>query len=120
MAAKRISGICFVKVDGEQLSVEGSVECPLLEVKRETVMALNGPAGYKETNLAPFVKVSCILVPGFPLAKLQTNTSMQVSVNLANGMVYTLSDAWLNGEPTAKPEDGKVELEFGGLKGKWQ
>lgn len=120
MAAKRVAGICFVKVDGEQLSVEGSVECPIMDVKRETVMSLSGAAGYKETSLAPFVKLSANLVPGFPLAKLQKGTSMTITVNLANGTVYTLSDAWLNGEPAAKGDDGKVELEFGGLKGKWQ
>lgn len=120
MPAKRIAGICFVKVDGEQLSVEGSVECPMMDVKRETVMSMSGAAGYKETSLAPFVKVSVNLVLGFPLEKLQTNTSMTITAELANGTVYTLSDAWINGEPGVKGDDGKTELEFGGLKGQWQ
>ena len=120
MAAKRVAGICYIKVDGEQLSVEGGVECPMMDVKRETVMSLSGPAGFKETSLAPFIKVSVNLVPGFPLEKLQTNTSMTITAELANGTVYTLSDAWINGEPAAKGDDGKIELEFGGLKGQWQ
>ena len=118
--AKRVAGICYIKVDGEQLSVEGGVECPLMDVKRETVMALDSAAGYKEVAIAPFVKVSANLVPGFPLEKLRTGTSMTVTAELANGMVYTLSDAWVNGEPGAKGEEGKTELEFGGLKGQWQ
>ena len=118
--AKRVAGICFIKVDGEQLSVEGGVECPLNDVKRETVMALDRPAGYKEIALAPYIKVSANFVPGFPIEKLQTGTTMTVTAEMANGTVYTLSDAWLNGEPSAKGEEGKIELEFGGLKGQWQ
>ncbi len=117
--AKRVAGICYIKVDGEQLSVEGGVECPLMDVKRETVMALNGPAGYKETALAPYIKVSANLVPGFPLQKLRDGVAMTITAELANGTVYTLSDAWVNGEPSAKGDEGKTELEFGGLKGAW-
>lgn len=118
--AKRVAGICYIKVDGEQLEVSGGVECPIVDVKRETVMGLSGPAGLKETALEPFVKVSAIFMPGFPLAILQSNTEMTITAELANGKVYTLSGAFLKGEPSVKGEDGTVELEFGGKRGQWQ
>lgn len=118
--AKRVAGICYIKVDGEQLEVSGGVECPIVDVKRETVMGLAGPAGIKETALEPFVKVSAIFVPDFPLAKLQYMTDGTVTTEMANGKVYTLSGAFLKGEPSAKGEDGTVDLEFGGKKGQWQ
>lgn len=118
--AKRVAGICYIKVDGDQLSVSGGIECPLMEVKRETVMDLGGPAGMKETALEPFVKVTAIFGPNFPLATLQSNTEMTVTAELANGKVYTLSGAFVKGEPSAKGEDGTVELEFGGKRGVWQ
>ena len=118
--AKRVAGICYIKVDGEQLEVSGGIEAPLLDVKRETVMSLAGPAGIKETALEPFVKLTAIFMPNFPLATLQSNTDMTVTAELANGKVYTLSGAFVKGEPSAKGEDGTVELEFGGKKGQWQ
>ena len=117
--AQRVAGICYIKVDGEQLEVSGGIECPLMEVKRETVMGSNGPAGFKETALEPYVKVSAIFMPGFPLATLQANTNMTVTAEFPNGKVYTLSGAFVKGEPMAKADDGTAELEFGGLRGQW-
>ena len=113
--AKRGAGICYIKVDGEQLEVSGGVEAPIVELKRETVMGLSGPAGLKETALEPYIKVTAIFMPGFPMDTLRTNTEMTVTAEMANGKVYTLSGAFVKGEPSAKGEDGTVELEFGGF-----
>lgn len=118
--AKRVAGICFIKCDGEQLEVKGSVECPLSDLQREPVMGLAGHAGFKETAIAPYVKVSCIFVPEFPVAKLRENTDMTITAELANGKVYTLSGAYLQGEITIKGDEGEVELNFAGKKGDWQ
>jgi hypothetical protein len=118
--AKRVAGICYVKVDGQQLEVSGGIEVPIVDLKRETVMGLAGPAGLKETALEPYVKVTAIFMPAFPIDTLRTSTDMTVTAEMANGKVYTLSGAFLKGEPSAKGEDGTVELEFGGAKGQWQ
>ena len=117
---QRVAGICYIKVDGQQLEVEGSVEAPLAETKKEAVMGLNGAAGFKETAQRPYLKVSCILVPGFPISMLTTGTNMNVTAELANGNVYSLSGAWLEGEAAAKADEGKTELEFSGIKGTWK
>ena len=118
--AKRVAGIAYIKMDAEQLEVSGGIEVPLVDVKRETVMGVSGPAGYKETALEPYVKLSAIFMPNFPLDTLRTNTDMTITAELANGKVYTLQGAFVKGEPSVKGEDGTVELEFGGTKGQWQ
>lgn len=118
--AKRVAGICYIKVDGEQLEVSGGVECPITDLKREAVMGLSGVAGLKETCLEPYIKLTAIFMPAFPLETIRTNTEMTITAELANGKVYTLSGAYLKGEPAAKGDDGTVELEFGGKKGQWQ
>lgn len=118
--AKRVAGICYIKADGEQFEVSGGVECPLMDVKRETVMGLAGPAGLKETALEPYTKLQAIFMPNFPLDKLRTSTDMTVTTEMPNGKVYTLQGAFVKGEPAAKGDDGTVELEFGGTKGQWQ
>lgn len=116
----RVAGTCYIKVDGEQLEVSGGVECPINEVTRETVMSATGPAGYKETPQRPFVKLSAILVAGFPREKVAQATDMTVTAEFPNGTAYTLSQAYLEGEATAKADDGTTELEFSGKKGIWQ
>lgn len=120
MAGKRIAGICYIKVDGQQLEVAGGVECPLMDVKREAVMGSAGVSGYKETALKPYIKVSANVRSDFPLETLRTNTELTVTAELANGKVYTLSSAWVEGEPSIKAEEGTIELEFAGMKGIWQ
>lgn len=117
--AQRIAGVCFVKVDGAQLEISGDVEIPLTEYKREAVMSLTGPAGFKETALEPYVKVSALFTPDFPLNQLRTNTTLTVTAELANGVVYTLSNAFVRGEPKAKPVDGTIDIEFSGSQGQW-
>lgn len=116
--APRVAGICYFKVDGEQLELKGSLECPLTDLQRETVMGTAGVAGYKETARMPYVKGTFIFLPAFPLEKLN-GTNLTITVELANGKVYTLSGAYLVGEPAVKAEEGEVELEFNGVKGIW-
>nr|WP_311528705.1 phage tail tube protein [uncultured Ralstonia sp.] len=117
--AQRIAGICFVKVDGAQFEISGDIEIPLTEFKREAVMGLSGPAGYKETALEPYIKVIALFTPDFPINSLRTNTTLTVTAELANGVVYTLSNAFVRGEPKAKPIEGTIEIEFSGSQGQW-
>lgn len=117
--AQRIAGICFVKVDGAQFEIAGDIEIPLTEFKREAVMGLAGPAGYKETAVEPYVKVKALFTPDFPINTLRTNTTLTVTAELANGIVYTLSNAFVRGEPKAKPVEGEIEIEFSGSQGQW-
>ncbi|WP_424195541.1 phage tail tube protein [Ampullimonas aquatilis] len=118
--AKRIAGICYVKVDGQQLSISGGLECPAATVKRENVMAVDGPAGLKETAMEPYVKLSALFTSDFPLTTLQGGIDMTVTAEMPNGKVYTLSGAFIKGDTTVKADDGTVDLEFGGSKGVWQ
>lgn len=116
----RVAGTCYVKIDGDQLEVSGGLEVPSTSVTRETVMGINGVGGYKETARKPSVKVSAIVRADFPLARLAEATDMTVTAEFPAGQVYTLSGAYLVGEPTVKADDGTTELEFEGMRGQWQ
>lgn len=117
---KRVAGICYFKVNGQQLEVSGGLECPVSETTRETVKGQNRPAGYKETSRTPFIKLSAIFRDDFPLDAIATADDMTLTAEFPNGRVYTLSEAWQVGEPSAKADDGTVELEFEGMRGIWQ
>ena len=120
MAGKRVAGVCYIKADGVQLEVKGGVEAPLSLVTRETVMGLNGPAGYKEVAQEPYLKLSAVFTADFPVSTLTQSTGMTVTAEMANGKVFTLVGAYLRGEPAANAEDGSVELEFAGTSGVWR
>lgn len=118
--AKRVAGIAYIKVDGTQLEVSGGIEVPVGETMRETVKGLSGTAGFKETHRTPFVKLTAIFRDDFPMDKVVKGTDMTVTAEFPNGKVYTLSGAYMVGEPSAKADDGTIELEFEGVKGIFQ
>lgn len=118
--AKRVAGIAYIKVNGAQLEVSGGIEANVGEVTRESVKGLSGTAGFKETHRTPGVKLSAIFRDDFPMDTVTKATDMTITCEFPNGKVYTLSDAFMVGEPTAKADDGTIELEFEGTKGIWQ
>lgn len=113
---QKVAGTAYVKVDGSQLTVSGSCEAPLMEVKRETVV----PGFYKEEDVAPWVKVTAVHTPDLDLKKLVNGTDMTVTVEFRNGKVYVLAGAYLVDDPSSKGDDGTIELKFDGIKGTWQ
>lgn len=116
----KIAGICYIKADGVQFEVAGDVEVPLNTVKREPVMGLAGLSGYKETAVEHYTKLTANFTSDFPLAQIQSATNLTITTELPNGKVYTLAGGFLAGDPTVKPVDGQVDLEFRGKDGSWQ
>lgn len=119
MASPRVAGICYIKVDGEQLELKGSMEAPLMATKNETVMASAGVAGRKETPVAPYIKGKFVFTKNFPAKKLEGD-NLTITAEFANGKVYTISQGYVVGDVPVNGEEGEVDLEFNGKKGIWQ
>ena len=118
--AKGIAGTCYLKVDGEQLSVSSnSISIQSAEVKREAVMGSTGLAGYSEVAVAPTISGTFNVTADFPLKKLLNGTEFTVTAELVTGKVYTLSDAFVSGDVSYKTGEGTIELTFTGVKGAW-
>ncbi|MBG6243548.1 MAG: phage tail protein [Candidatus Symbiopectobacterium sp. Dall1.0] len=117
---RRIGGTCYFKVDGQQLSLNGSVEVPMNLTVREDVVGIDGSVHYKETHRAPYIKAEFKVERQFPVQKLTSADEMTITAELANGMVYVLSGAWLSGESSHNADEGTVEMEFHGDKGFYQ
>lgn len=116
----KIAGTCYLKIDGQQLSLTGGIEVPMNTVVRDDVIGLTGDVDHKETHRAPYVKGTFKVLKAFPINKLVSSTSMTITAELANGMVYVLSGAWLHGEANHNPEEGTADLEFHGEEGFYQ
>ena len=113
---QKIAGTAYVKVDGAQLTISGGAEAPLMDKKRETVY----PGFYKEEELAPYLKMTALHTPDFPLKALTEGKDMTITCEFNNGKVYVLSGAYMVDEPSSKGDDGTLELQFDGVKGVWQ
>ncbi|KJK14887.1 MULTISPECIES: phage tail tube protein [Pseudomonas] len=113
---QKVAGTCYVKADGEQLTITGGVECPLSDKKRETITR----GFYKEEDLVPYISVDAVKTPNFPRAKLANATNMTITAELADGSSYVLSGAYLVDETKVTGDDAKVALKFEGIAGDWQ
>ncbi|HEJ8089450.1 TPA: phage tail tube protein [Serratia liquefaciens] len=116
----KIAGTCYLKIDGQQLSLTGGIEVPMNTVVRDDVIGLAGDVDHKETHRASYVKGTFKVPKAFPINKLVTSTDMTITAELANGMVYVLGSAWLSGEANHNPEEGTADLEFHGEEGFYQ
>lgn len=116
----RIAGTTFIKLDSEQLSATGGVEVPANLTVKEDIVGLDGGVDYKETHRAPYIKITAKVPKTFPFDKIVKSNSMTVTAELANGLVYVLSNAWLSGESNFNAEDGTIDVEFHGQEGFFQ
>lgn len=118
--AKRVAGTLFVSLNGGQFEVSlSSVEVPLLQQTRESVMSTTGLAGYKELAQRQFIKFTAIATPDFPRQALEQLSNGVLTIQSPNGMTYTLSGAYLEGETKINTFDGTVDMEFTGTVGAW-
>jgi hypothetical protein len=113
---QRVAGTVYVKVDGQQLTIEGGVEAPLSDKERETLV----PGFFSEKDLTPYINMDALHTPDFPLEKLVNGTDMTVMAEFKNGSIYILSGAYIVGAPASSGDDGKISLEFHGVQGVWQ
>ncbi|WLS77209.1 phage tail tube protein [Erwinia pyri] len=116
----KIAGTCYVKVDGQQLSLTGGIEVPMNTKLRDDVMGLDGSVDYKETHRAPYTKGTFKVPKDFPVDKLTDSDQMTITSEFANGQVYVLSEAYMFGEANHNPEEGTVDIEFHGSEGFYQ
>lgn len=116
----KIAGTCYLKVDGQQLSLTGGVETPMNTVIKDDVIGMAGDVDYKETHRSPYTKGTFKVPKDFPLDKLVSSDAMTITTEYANGMVYVLSYAWLHGEANYNGEEGTADIEFHGQEGFYQ
>ncbi|WP_338585874.1 phage tail tube protein [Pseudomonas sp. MAG733B] len=116
MAGKnRIGGIIAVKVNGDIYFAKGNWTYNLGKPKREGVVGADTVHGYKETPQVPFVEGEISDRNELSLEDLVTLDDATITLELSNGKVITLSEAWYAGEGTGNTEEGNIACRFEGM-----
>lgn len=116
MAGKnRIGGIIALKVNGDMHFAKGNFTYNLGKPKREGVVGADAVHGYKETPQVPFVEGEITDRKELSLEDLVTLDDATITLELANGKVITLSEAWYAGEGTGNTEEGNIACRFEGI-----
>lgn len=115
MAATRIAGTAFIKLDGGQLSLVGTLSIQPMSRTREGVVGMDGIHGYKESTIIPYIEAEVTKNPELSLKDIERVADSTVTAECADGTVYVLRNAWFAGEATLDAAEGKVTLRFEGL-----
>jgi predicted heme/steroid binding protein len=113
--SNRRGGIVYFKVDGERYDAKGNFSYNLGRHKREAVVGHDGVHGYKELPQVPYIEGELTDRWNLDLAKLLCMDNATVTLELANGKMIVLRNAWFASEGTVQTEEGTIALRFEGI-----
>jgi hypothetical protein len=108
----RIGGIIQLQVNGEMQDAKGAFTYGIGKPKRETVAGQDRPHGYKETPTVAFIEGTITDRSTLDLAALATGKGLTITLELANGKIVTLADAYFAGEPNPNTEEGEIPVRW--------
>lgn len=113
----RRGGIIFVKVDGVQYDAKGEFSYNIGAPKRSAIAGADVVHGFSEEVQVPFIEGEITDRQSLALLDLLTVKNATVTLELANGKVISLREAWFAGEGTVKTKEGNIAARFEGIKG---
>lgn len=115
MADQRRAGLIQVQVDGAIQEAVGDFTYNLGAPARETLVGSDAVHGYKEAPQAPFIEGELRDRGTLDLAALVRAKNVTVSLQLANGKLVMLRDAWFASEGTASTGEATIPVRWDGL-----
>jgi hypothetical protein len=117
MANQRRAGIVALKIDGSLYDVKGAVTYGLGKETREAILGSDRVHGYKSMVTVPFVECEFTDSDELSLDALSDVVDSTVEVQLANGKVVALRNAWCTNPDGlgASSEEGNIKVRFEGL-----
>lgn len=113
--SNRLGGVLFLRIDGTQYAARGNFTVMPSTVQRESIAGQDGVHGYTEKPIVPSIKGDLTTVPGLSVEALEAITSSTVMVQLANGKVYVLRQAWTKSAFEIDTSEGKLGIEMQGM-----
>jgi hypothetical protein len=108
----RRAGKIFLTVNGEILDAKGNFTYNLGASKREAVVGSDRVHGYKEMPQVAFIEGETTDRSTLDLAALLNTELATVTLELANGKVIVLRNAWYAADGTGNTEEANVQLRF--------
>src|SRR5690348_4109292 len=115
--SQRRGGIIFLQVNGEIYDAKGNFTYNIGRPVREAIVGHDSVHGYKELPQVAFIEGEITDRGTLDLESLVTLSGATVTLELANGKVIVLRDAWFAGEGTGNSEEGNIAVRFEGKSG---
>lgn len=115
MASQRKGGIIQLQIDGEVFDAKGSFSYNLGRPMRETIVGADVVHGYKENPQPAFIEGEITDRGTLNLDTVVEQTDVTVTLELANGKLIVLRDAWFASEGTGNSDEGNVAVRWEGI-----
>lgn len=113
----RRAGKLFFKVDGVRHDAKGTFTYNIGADKTEAIVGADTVHGYKSTPQAPTIEGAITDRGDLSLTDIVELDDATVTLELANGKTFVLSNAWYSGDGNVTTEEGEIEIKFEGLRG---
>ena len=116
--SNRKAGIIIFKIGGIQRQAKGSFTYNFGKPKRDAIVGHDTVHGYKE--LPQVSQIQGIITDASDLdvaTDILDITNTTITLELANGKVFVLRNAWYSGEGNITTEEAEIEVQFQGLSG---
>jgi hypothetical protein len=115
MAAYKIGGVAFLKVDGYQYLLRGDLTISPDPFERKGIAGQDAIHGYTETPRMPTIKATLTDTGGLSLEQFQKMIDVTVTAELNNGKVYVLRNAWTADARELNTADGSMSVTWEGM-----
>ena len=115
--SQRRAGIIQLAINGELYDAKGNFTYNLGAPKREPIIGSSGVQGYKETPQNASLSGEVTDRGTLDVNALVNMEDATVTLNLANGKVFVLRNAWYAGDGNIQSEEANIELLFHGVSG---
>lgn len=112
---RRVGGQIFVKADGVQFDAKGQFEYNLGQVKRDAIIGHDGHHGFKAMPQRAYIAGE--FTDNYDLDLKQDLLNIEdatITLELYNGKVIVLRNAYFSGSGNVQTEEGNIEVEFTG------
>lgn len=116
MAVRR-GGLIQFKVGGQRYDAKGSFSYQIANTMRESIVGQDGVHGFKEVATPPFVEGVITDSADVDLAFLNTIEDTTVTLELANGKVIVLRNAYVVNAVEGSSEEGELSVRLEGISG---
>ena|ERR1041385_2365096 len=108
--SQRRAGILFLKVDGQRFDAKGNFTYNIGRPKREAIVGADKVHGFKETVQPAFIEGELTDSGDLDLSVLTQLDGVTATLELANGKVIVLRNAWYAGDGNVQTEEGNINL----------
>ena len=116
MAENRRGGTIFFKIGSVMRDAKGNFTYNVGAPKREALLGADlAVQGYKEMGQVPFIEGEITDQRDLVLSDFVNLENETIVIELANGKVFTLLEAWFAADGNVQTEEGNIQVRFEGI-----